>query len=167
MPVYFDQFHSVMNGLGPRLEQSRLDSRALPRTLPWFILVHGRKRRHWISQFDVDCGTLKIPGLLYYVCFVREYLDDAFENRWIGRRGTIEWPARSPGLTPLDFFPLGLLKRKKLKSRPSDIITELKNRIIDAMGLIPPAVMENVTAEFSHRLRCYLVVDGQHFEHLI
>jgi hypothetical protein len=25
-------------------------------------------------------------------------------DRWIGRRGQIEWPARSPDLTRLDFF---------------------------------------------------------------
>ena len=30
---------------------------------------------------------------------VREYLDNTF-TEWMGRRGTIEWPARSPDLTP-------------------------------------------------------------------
>lgn len=35
---------------------------------------------------------------------VRTLLNEKFENRWIGRRGTVEWPARSPDLTPLDFF---------------------------------------------------------------
>lgn len=35
---------------------------------------------------------------------VRDFLDHEFPNKWIGRRGFIEWPARSPDLTPLDFF---------------------------------------------------------------
>lgn len=35
---------------------------------------------------------------------VREFLDEVFPGRWIGRRGSIEWPARSPDLTPMDFF---------------------------------------------------------------
>jgi len=35
---------------------------------------------------------------------VRRLLDEIFPNRWIGRRGTIEWLPRSPDLTPLDFF---------------------------------------------------------------
>ena len=35
---------------------------------------------------------------------VRQFLNQTFPDRWIGRRGTIEWPARSPDMTPLDFF---------------------------------------------------------------
>ncbi len=33
---------------------------------------------------------------------VREYLDNTF-TQWIGRRRTVEWPPRSPHLTPCDF----------------------------------------------------------------
>ena len=35
---------------------------------------------------------------------VRNYLNETFPGRWIGRRGSIEWPPRSPDLTPLDFY---------------------------------------------------------------
>ncbi|XP_025264625.1 uncharacterized protein LOC112637997 [Camponotus floridanus] len=35
---------------------------------------------------------------------VREYLNEVFPNKWIGRRGSIEWPLRSPDLSPLDYF---------------------------------------------------------------
>jgi hypothetical protein len=35
---------------------------------------------------------------------VRQYLDATFPERWIGSRGAIEWPPRSPDLTPLIFF---------------------------------------------------------------
>ncbi len=45
---------------------------------------------------------------------VRDYLDEVFPHRWIGRRGKIEWPARSPDLTPLDYFFWGYLKDIKL-----------------------------------------------------
>jgi len=30
--------------------------------------------------------------------------DASYRNRWIGRGEIINWPARSPDLTPLDFF---------------------------------------------------------------
>lgn len=40
----------------------------------------------------------------HYGVEVRHYLDEIFPNKWIGRRGAIEWPPRSPDLTPLDFF---------------------------------------------------------------
>jgi transposase len=35
---------------------------------------------------------------------VRAHLDENLPNRWIGRRGSIEYPPRSPDLTPMDFF---------------------------------------------------------------
>lgn len=34
---------------------------------------------------------------------VREYLE-IFSGRWIGRKGQIEWPAKSPDITPVDFY---------------------------------------------------------------
>ena len=34
----------------------------------------------------------------------REVLDRWFPGRWIGRGGAVRWPARSPDLTPLDFY---------------------------------------------------------------
>ena len=43
----------------------------------------------------------------HYATTVRAWLDVNFENRWIGRRGPIEWPARSPDLTVADFFLWG------------------------------------------------------------
>ena len=35
---------------------------------------------------------------------VRAYLDENLPKRWIWRRGSIEFPPRSPDLTPLDSF---------------------------------------------------------------
>ncbi|GFT95276.1 uncharacterized protein NPIL_460641 [Nephila pilipes] len=35
---------------------------------------------------------------------VRSFLDGILPNSWIGRRGFVEYPPRSPDITPLDFF---------------------------------------------------------------
>ena len=35
---------------------------------------------------------------------VRAYLNRKCDNHWIGRQGPIDWPARSPDLSPCDFF---------------------------------------------------------------
>lgn len=35
---------------------------------------------------------------------VTTFLNETFPNSWIGRFGPFKWPARSPDLTPLDFF---------------------------------------------------------------
>jgi hypothetical protein len=40
----------------------------------------------------------------HYGLDVREWLDQKFPARWIGRRDLIHWPARSPDLTSADFF---------------------------------------------------------------
>ena len=40
----------------------------------------------------------------HYYCEVREYLDVLLPNSWLGRVVPIEFPARSPDLTPMDFF---------------------------------------------------------------
>ena len=52
---------------------------------------------------------------------VRAHLDEVVLNRWIGRGGPTSWPARSPDLTPLDFFLWGAIKERvyctKVRSR--------------------------------------------------
>ena len=46
----------------------------------------------------------------HYFHEVTEWLNNTFEDRWMGRGGPIPWPARSPDLTPLDFWLWGYLK---------------------------------------------------------
>ncbi|KAG5889471.1 hypothetical protein JTB14_016577 [Gonioctena quinquepunctata] len=41
---------------------------------------------------------------------VTDYLNRTFPDSWIGTRGPVAWPARSPDLNPLDFYLLGYLK---------------------------------------------------------
>ena len=38
-----------------------------------------------------------------YGIYVRRWLGRQFTGHWIGRRGPVEWPPRSPDLKPLDF----------------------------------------------------------------
>ena len=49
---------------------------------------------------------------------VREQLDKSFKNRWIGRRGAIEWAPRSCDLTPCDFFPMWVFEASSLSKKP-------------------------------------------------
>ena len=41
---------------------------------------------------------------------VREFLNETFPDRWIGRDGPISWPPHSPDITPLDFFLWGYVR---------------------------------------------------------
>ena len=46
----------------------------------------------------------------HYTRHVMQHHNDTSPNRWIGRGSTINWPPRSPDLTPLDFYLRGLMK---------------------------------------------------------
>lgn len=100
----------------------------------------------------------------HYGIQVRNYLDFIFENRWIGRRGRIEWPARSPDLNPLDFFLWGHLKGTVYKNRPQNL-EQLRNRIREEIRAISVAEIQNVLQSFYHRIGQCQVVHGQQFEH--
>lgn len=57
---------------------------------------------------------------MHYALIVRNLLNNIFPRRWIGRRGALEWPPRSPNLT-LDFFYWGYLK-SKVYTKPNPTI---------------------------------------------
>lgn len=59
---------------------------------------------------------------------VRAWLNEKFDDRWIGRGGPISWAPRSPDLTPLDFYLWGYIKTNVYKTSVSDI-DDLKDRI--------------------------------------
>ena len=48
---------------------------------------------------------------------VMQHLNDTFPNRWIGRGSTINWPPRSPDLTPLDFCLWGMMKSEVYRKK--------------------------------------------------
>ena len=50
---------------------------------------------------------------------------------WIGRRGSIDWPPRSPDLTPMDFFFVGVVKNKVYERKPQTV-DEMREFITDA-----------------------------------
>ena len=102
----------------------------------------------------------------HYAANVRNYLNTAFPGRWIGRRGAIEWPARSPDLTPLDFYLWGNLKHKVYVIKPTNI-EDLKYRIRLEIRSIPPQVLRSLQNEFYNRLAFCQEVNGAHFEQLL
>lgn len=96
---------------------------------------------------------------------VRQYLDVTFPGRWIGRRGAIEWPPRSPDLTPLDFFLWGYLKSKVYFDRPNNL-DGLRRRIRAEVENITPEVLERSVQSVYTRIGQCQMVDGKQFENL-
>ncbi|XP_023312530.1 uncharacterized protein LOC111692677 [Anoplophora glabripennis] len=102
----------------------------------------------------------------HFAVIVRDYLNQIFANRWIGPRGTIEWPPRSPDLTPLDYFLWGYLKSKVYFNRPNTI-EELKDRIRNEIRAIQPDILHKVLQEFQWRMGYCQEVNGGHFENFL
>lgn len=102
----------------------------------------------------------------HYSQNVRNYLNTNFPGRWIGRRGAIEWPPRSPDLSPLDFFLWGHIKNKVYSTPPASL-EDLRRRIIDVCREVTPQFLQNVRERFEANLYYCMEVNGQHFQHLL
>lgn len=97
---------------------------------------------------------------------VRQHLNHVFPGKWIGRRGAIEWPARSPDLSPLDYYFWGYLKDQVYRTKPRDLV-ELRLRIEQESARIPVEAINNALSAFYHRLGYCQEAEGKQFEHLL
>lgn len=88
------------------------------------------------------------------------WLENHFPNKWIGRRSpVINWPPRSPDLTPADFFLWGHLKNEVYKTRAGDI-NELCARITAECNNIPRQVLINVAINNRRRIEKCIELEG-------
>ena len=94
---------------------------------------------------------------------VRQSLDRQFPDQWIGRGGPIPWPARSPDVTPLDFFFWGFVKDQVFKT-PVDDIEELKRRIREVVERVDVNMLTNTWRELRRRLEFLQENNGEHYE---
>lgn len=100
----------------------------------------------------------------HFALIVRTWLDQHFPNRWMGRRGPIEWPARSPDLSPPDFFLWGVLKDKVYQHGRPQNINHLKDLIRREWATITPQMCERVTHSVIDRFEDCINANGGHFE---
>jgi len=84
-----------------------------------------------------------------------------FPSRLVSLRGDIGWPARSPDLTPCDFFLWGYLKAEVYKQRPQTL-KALKEAIREEGAAIPPEMTNIVVENFRKRLRQCIANNGRH-----
>lgn len=99
--------------------------------------------------------------------YTRE-VNHVFPGRWIGRGGPIRWPARSPGLNPLDFYVWGWLKcevykvkvdtRDALIARIFDICTRIREHEYD---------LRRINANLQKRIDKCIEVNGGIFENFL
>ncbi|KAJ4430123.1 hypothetical protein ANN_22333 [Periplaneta americana] len=94
-----------------------------------------------------------------------EHLDQVFPQRWIGRN-RIEWPARSPDLSLLDFFLWCHLKSVMYRERLNNL-EDLEHRIMEVVHDIPKAWLNHSLNGFYDRLAHCQAAEGYQFEHRI
>ena len=80
----------------------------------------------------------------HFAVVAREWLNAQFLGKWMGRRGSHKWPARSPDLTPCNFFSLGLVER----------------RIREVMSFIPQVFLVKSVDAVHGRLEKLVANDG-------
>jgi len=64
---------------------------------------------------------------------------DIFPHKLISRRGDINWPPRSPDLSPMDFFLWGYLKSKVYVNNPTSL-AQLRENVRHEMAAITRSV---------------------------
>ena len=85
------------------------------------------------QQQDIYFQQVGAPA--HYARCVHERLDINFNDRWIGRRPPFECPARSPDLSPMDFFLWGVPKDMVYKEKPHTI-PDIRQVIADKIATI-------------------------------
>lgn len=116
-------------------------------------------RRNMIYQHD-GCPA-------HFSLSVREWLNRQYPNKWIGRGGPIPWPARSPDLTPVDYYVWGQMKNLVYDDTPGPVATieELKQRIMIAAEKMKINLNTSVVkSNLRRRMRLCIQNRGSHFE---
>lgn len=111
----------------------------------------------WFQQDGATAHTAR-PSMLV--------LREMFPARLISQRGDIPWPARSPDLSPCDFFLWGYLKAEVYKHRPRNLQT-LKEAIRTEIHRIPAEMLVRVMRNFRDRLQQCVDNEGQHLPDVI
>ena len=99
----------------------------------------------------------------HYAISVRQYLNQRYGQRWIGRSGPVQWPARSPDLTPCDFFLWGEIKRL-VYVEEAQTREDLKRKIVSAFDELKSerytSVLTRLEAKVQKRARLCLECEG-------
>jgi hypothetical protein len=118
-----------------------------------------------IQDLNIENVWFHMDGALpHSTRAITTFLNEAFENRWISRFEPTVWPARSPDLSPNDFFLWAYLKSKVYDNVVIQNV-QVKTRFRGVCNDINPNCLRNASQGF-HRLAYCLESEGGHFEHL-
>lgn len=117
----------------------------------------GFNSRTWFQQDGATCHTSNESMAA---------VTELFANKVISRRGTIEWPPRSPDLSPLDYYLWGYLKSVVYENKPTTLMA-LKQNITTEMAAISRATCQGVINNLRSRFEECLQREGRHLDNII
>lgn len=155
--------------LGPYLFDGNVDGLAYLRMLNEFafpVLANNFNNQYWEGMFR-GLWWAQDGAPAHRLLEVRHRLNETFRNRVVGLGHNVEWPPRSPDLTPCDFFLWGYLK-DKVFSRPPENIEELRQRIIEEFNTLRqrPEIIQRAFRDMHRRTILCVERNGGHVEEL-
>ena len=117
----------------------------------------------YVNTEEEDFYFQQDGALPQYHRDVTSFLNERLPNKWIRRRDFIEYPPRSPALTPLDLFLWGCLKDKVYALKPTTI-AELRATIESECMQITRELLHDVCYSIASRFRRCLDQNGHQFE---
>lgn len=102
----------------------------------------------------------------HYSLKARQILNEQMPQQWIGRRGHIEWPARSPDLTVCDFWLWSYLRSRVYSpaGMKFETLDELECKITSELQEIPIDMFRRAFRDFPKRCQMCMDNEGGLFE---
>ena len=134
----------------------RRDSPSIETTATLSWSKNNQFRRIWLAQDGAPPHRRR---------FVTDRLAELFGDRVIALNHVVEWPPRSPDLTPLDFFLRGYLKSKVYQTPPANL-EELEQRIRHEIDTLRQdrALVRRAVFDMLRRVRVCSQRNGGHVE---
>jgi hypothetical protein len=116
-----------------------------------------------VPQLSCDAWFQQDGAPPHFGNIVRQFLNERFLNKWIGRGGFLSWPPRSPDLTPLDFFLWDYVNNIVYQEKIADLRT-LRHRITEAVATVTEVTLVNTWREIEYRFDVCRATNGAHIE---
>jgi len=111
------------------------------------------RQRMWFQQDGAP---------LHNALIVHDFLNNHYNNRWIGRSDPVAWPLCSPDLTSLDFYLWGYLKN--IFAQHTTTKEDMMEQIRRACTAIPRDTLLSTVRNFQRRLNLCLEANEGNFE---
>ena len=111
----------------------------------------------WYQQDGAKCQTTEM---------IRNWLAGKFGARVISGKTDRPWPAKSPDLSPCDYWLWSICLQEIRKVKPRQLI-ELQELVSDFCFSLSSDEVRKATAHVLRRTEICLELGGGHFEHML